>query len=301
MDIFKIAYYEFIRKARNKRFLAMLILFPILLIFILGYSLDSIFDPEFYELDLKVGFIDDGSNVMEKFEQYLKRDEYREFVSVIRFENEEIAQSSLENADIKILFEYNQKLSAEVISDDRGLYGEQSIFLSRIILSDFQSYINIDRITTNGAENINRDRHNFLKEKSLSPLLNIPDAVDYYSIVTILQFLLIGTFLGYDLKIRNKESDLEIRLRSLPFRRWRITVGMIIGNILLLFATSLIVVLFSYYVYRANWNGNWLIISVTLLLFSAVSVGIGLLLGSLTNNTVRGYSFLFIIVILYIT
>jgi ABC-type transport system involved in multi-copper enzyme maturation permease subunit len=111
-----------------------------------------------------------------------------------------------------------------------------------------------------------------------------PRAIDYYSVLTLLQILIFGAFFGISIVAEDRNSDMHIRMGSLPASRLSIFIGKVTASTLYLLMTSTVTILFSIFVYHANWNGNWAIIAITLILFCLFAVGLGLLIGLLTPS-----------------
>ena len=128
----------------------------------------------------------------------------------------------------------------------------------------------------------------FIKNNALERLTprntSLPTSTDYYSVLTLLQVLMMGCILGSLIIHRDDNSNIHIRLYALPTSKWTVIWGKVIGTSLFLFISCIVTVLFSKYVYNANWNGNLLIIGITLLVFCAISIGIGIAVGAFTKG-----------------
>jgi ABC-2 type transport system permease protein len=69
-------------------------------------------------------------------------------------------------------------------------------------------------------------------------------------------------------------------------------MGKMLGNVGILFIFALFIVLFTKFVYGANWNGSWWVILTSILLYIVIAIGFGLCIAYLTRNT--GVSSIFV-------
>lgn len=137
-----------------------------------------------------------------------------------------------------------------------------------------------DVMNTLSVESINQtiERIHYTSNETM------PSMIDYYSVMTLLQMLIIGAIFGVNIMHKSAKSDLQIRYQSLPISRWSLHMGQVTGSVIYLFILSTAILLFTKYVYGANWDGNFLIIAATMLVFCAIAIGMGLLIGNFVKS-----------------
>ncbi len=112
----------------------------------------------------------------------------------------------------------------------------------------------------------------------------LPRAIDYYSVLTLLMVVSEGAILGIFIVSKNPGSNIQIRLYSLPTSQWTIICGNILGSSMFLFLSCIVTVIFTKFVYGANWDGNIALIGVALLIFSFLCIGMGVMLHLFINS-----------------
>jgi len=113
---------------------------------------------------------------------------------------------------------------------------------------------------------------------------SVPRAIDYYAVQTLLQVMLVGGWYGIGSVQDDTQYNTSTRLHAAPLHRLANYGGKILANISVISIQACIVVLFSKYVYSANWNGDLLVIVPSLFLFASITVALGLLLGNLIKD-----------------
>lgn len=113
----------------------------------------------------------------------------------------------------------------------------------------------------------------------------VPMGVDYYAIVTLLQTLVFGGLVGVYAVLEDYEKNTILRLKSAPISANCIFFARILANTVYLTSICLIIAAFTSVLYGANWKGNWVIIIVIIVLFSAVVNGLGMISAAITRSS----------------
>lgn len=315
MKIFYIAYYEFLKKIRDPKFLIIMILAPIILIFILGNTLNTVLIPDDQVEVITAGYLNnDNGIVSQSFDDFLYSDSINKLLLIEQYKSLEEVQKDLEREKIDIAI-YLQKGLSDSIEDGEQvniiLFGDRNVGLVNGLINSFVSDFNLNKTLNDNGSAIALDRDissewikkeaSNLERISFSTQERLADAIDIYSVVSMLQFLLIGSFLGLLIVKDNNQPDLRIRLKTIAIKEWQLLFAQVIGNSFFIFISGIIVILFSKYVYNAYWDGNWYIILITVLFFSIFSVLLGLLVGRISNRFTTGQGILIVLMLLFTT
>lgn len=301
MKILWSAYYEFIKNIRDIRILIALILFPISIIILLGTAFDGNLTEDFKDR-IKTGYVVlDKGQVGKGIEQFLKSDDINKIIYTVSYSTEAGAIEAIDKGEIEnyvvIPGDTSGKLQNKQSAEMR-IEGKKNIELLKTILNSYIYRNNALSIAIElSGNNIDIQKPSEMSEtfERITPVdSKLPEAIDYYSILTLLQVMLMGSILGIIVVSRNQQSNIHIRLYALPTSKWTILSGKVLGTSMFLFISCIITVVFTKFVYHANWDGNLLIIGSVLMVFSFISIGIGIMVYSLTNSIVPslGVSFL---------
>ncbi len=301
MKVLWSAYYEFIKNIRDIRILIALILFPISVIILLGTAFDGNLTENF-ENRVKAGYvIMDNGQVGKGVEQFLKTDAINKIIDPVSYSTEAEAIEAIDKGKIDNYVVIPEDTSGKLQnkqSAEMRIEGKKNIELVKTILNSYIYRNNALSVAIElSGNNIDIQKPSEISEtfERITPAdSKLPEAIDYYSILTLLQVMLMGSILGIIVVSRNQESNIHIRLYALPTSKWTILSGKVLGTSMFLFISCIITVVFTKFVYHADWDGNLLIIGSVLMVFSFISIGLGIMVYSLTNSIVPslGVSFL---------
>lgn len=287
MKVFSVIYYELIRNIRDLRVLIGLLVMPILMILILGTALDGQLSPD-VDHRIKTGYVNLDDGVMGKgIDDLFKSDEIEKMVEVKSFNTREEASDALSRGEIENWFVIPQsasKLYQEGKAFEISVQGQKNVDFTQSILNGFISMYNAQTalIKVTGKPGLPKETDSI--ERVAANNHKLPKTIDYYSVLTLLQTLMLGAILGSFIVYKNPASNMHIRLGILPTSKWTIIGGRVVGSSLFLFISCIVTILFTKFVYKANWDGNLLVIGMTMLIFCIISVGMGILVSTFVNN-----------------
>ncbi len=291
MKVLWSAYYEFVKNLRDIRVLIALIACPISIILLLGEAFDGKLAEDFKNR-IQTGYVIlDSGEFGKSIDNFIKTDEIKKLINAEKYNTEDEAAKASEAGKIENYFIVREDTSNKIIEGKPVLIeieGKKNIELVQTILEGYVSKNNAYM----AALSISEDKFNMAEgSKSgdhfqrIPPLSGkLPKAVDYYSVLTLLQVMTIGAILGIIIVSKNQESNIHIRLYSLPVSKWTVLSGKIIGSSLMLFFSCIVTMIFTKYVYGANWDGNLVLVSATLLVFSFLCIGAGILIHSFIKS-----------------
>lgn len=284
MKVLIAAYYEFIKNLRDIRMLVIFIVFPVITIFILGTVIQSAFSDDIIK-KIPVGYVNEDTGVIGKqFDKFLDNEEINKRLEISEYSDSDDGHKALKEGKIDTLIYLSKDLSQSFGKDSKTsiqLYGNKNIeFVENLVRGFTSSYNAVDAVITAGGN----PSAGSLTESSLKRIFygknsEAPRAIDYYSVLSLLQMLVIGAIFGVFIITKNQGSDIHIRMHTLPVNRWTLILGRIIGSVVYLTLSSAITIAVTKILYNADWNGNPLIIVSAIIVFCCITVGIGILIG----------------------
>ncbi|MHB8065924.1 MAG: ABC transporter permease [Ruminiclostridium sp.] len=301
MKVLWSAYYEFIKNIRDVRVLIALVAFPICCILMLGTVFDGKLSEDFKD-KITVGYVIlDGGEVGEGFETLINAPEVSKIIAAKQYGTENAAKEDIEMGKIDNFFVVPEDTTNKLHNGETvavNIQGKKNIELIQSLLQGYVSKSNAYSTAINIIKTPIVEKSAKYFER-VSPLdKRLPTAIDFYSVLMLLQMMSLASILGIFIVSRNKESNIHIRLYALPISKWTVIYGRVIGSSLYLFISCIVTVVFTKYVYNANWDGNMILMGTTLMAFSFFCIGIGILLGLLTKSMASaiGTSFLIMFV-----
>lgn len=282
MKIIVTAYYEFIKNLRDIKMLACLLVFPILITFLLGNALGGYLSKDSPD-KIPVGYVNmDRGTLGDEFNKFLQNEEIKKRLQITNFDNRGEAQAAVEGSRVDSVI-YIPSSGGERVTIE--LFGKKNVEFVEGITRSFVSTLNsVTAVISSGGIPQAVEEESSLQRMYFTKDASAPKIMDYYAILELLQVLVLGSIFGISIVTRSSESDMHVRVHSLPASRFTLTLGRVLGSSLYLFAISIVVILFTKYVYGVNWNGNQLVILGALLSMSIISVGIGVLVGTLVPS-----------------
>lgn len=289
MKILSIMYYEFLKNAADKRMLMVWLLTPIIMIAILGNAVDNYFTNDLID-KIPIGYISEDKGVIgEAFHAFLENEEIKERLDIISFNDKTVAEKAVGEGRIDALVYLPDRLSIEVGNGNPQsimIFGKKNVeFMEGLVKGFISTYNTISSIIS-----VEGNPVEFGSEKNIERIFystketKTPRSLDYYSVLTLLQVLIMGAILGVYIVSKPDDSDMHIRVHALPINKWTLIGGRILGSVSFLLMISAMVMLVTKYLYKTNWDGNFLIIFGALLVFCTIVVGIGILVGALIRS-----------------
>lgn len=199
-------------------------------------------------------------------------------------------QKALSEGDVNVLIIFLENADKGLQEGRKQvikLYGDVKLAFVDSLLGIYTSSGNaMNALISVGGKPASIKNTSVLKRVSSTKNTPISNAISYYSVLTLLQLLFLGAMLGIAMTSKMPGSDIQIRNHAHPISGLSLIGGRIAGSTIYLLLASSFTILFSKNIYHANWDGNPGIIIGTMLIFCALIVGTGMLIGLL----VRSYS-----------
>lgn len=283
MSIARIIVKEFKQNIRNYKANIIMILFPIVLIAILGAAFSNAFESTADMSSVRVLYTQD----VNKTKPYLTN----AFQSFRDQMTKELGITFDQAADIDAGIESieNYTYCAYIhISDDRQeikLYkNERHTFYAGLVESALNSFAEeygamsvISAFAPSAESSLKETKRSYVTVRGLDEKRK-PGSLDYYTITMVTLFLLYSSITGYFSIRDDMEQMTANRILSAPVKRYELLTGKVLGSILVTVVQGLAVILFSKLILKAYWGED--LLTVALLMFSysimAVSIGVGI-------------------------
>ena len=280
MNIISIIIKELKHSFRDRKSMGMMILFPILLILVLGSAFKSSFASSIDIGTPKVLYSIEGTgDTADSFKtNFIEKGKY--------FKIEFIKIDDMASAKKELIFNQCDAI-IEMKSDNKIEFYKSDIEslkagVAESILSNYIQQFNVieDIIKVNPralSSIINDNNADYSIITSINKSSQ-PSSLDYYTIAEIALIIMYAGMTGLFGIAIEKNSKTRDRILISPVRKYQFLIGKTIGAVLGTILQIAIVVLFSKYVLKANWGSD---IFTVLLIFSsqiimAISIGVGL-------------------------
>lgn len=285
MRIINIMLNEIKMNLRDKTSMIMMVLFPILLITILGFAFSNEFSKDTKVGDMKVIYTDKSSKALSSgFSNFIKNGKSMN----IQFEKINSVNDGVK--DVK-----NAKCDGYILLKGNNimLYKNNKDFLStNIIESILRAFVDrfnsISVIAQNNPTVIQKiasdENYDFTKVVSLNRKSQ-PSSVDYYSVTMLTLIILYGAMSGLYSIGNERTMKTGNRLLCSPTKKYEILTGKLFGNSFAILLQSILVFLFSKYILGANWGTD--LFTIFTIVFSEIlfSMSIGICASLLLKNT----------------
>ncbi|MCY6353721.1 ABC transporter permease [Clostridium sp. ZS2-4] len=279
MKILNIITKEVKQNFRNKRKLAIMILFPIILMVILGTAFSKSMSNDIKLGKIKVLYTVQGEgNIGEAFKGLQK--ELKDYnVSFKETKNIESAKNNVQNSNYScyLLINENNK-DIKIYKNNRYYLGAS--FVEGILNTFVQRYNVINEIKEKKTRFLEKVVKGSDKKYIIVQSLNEkkePRAIDCYGVTMTTLIILYSAFTGAYGMIGEKNRKTEARILAAPVTKKEIFIGKTLGALVVTIFQISIVIIFSKYVIGVNWGNNigMLLLVIGSEIIMAVSMGIG--------------------------
>ena len=278
MKIIYIGFKDLLITLRDKKALALLILMPIALIFVLGLGLNNAFNSstEIEKFDVAISDYDNGQYAKE-FKDFLKSKEIKKIISLKEMK-ESTAKEKVKSGKLPVLLvipkgysesiEKGQKANIEIFKD------AGSEFKGKMVESFVKSYTGAVSsiqcaVDASGKELskyklrgemilpklLETTKTEAYKEKSLTADNNIT-SMQYYSAAMLAMYILFVASMGTTYMIAEREEGTLNKLLSTKVSRRDIILGKSLGTFFIGVFDTVILILFTKYVFNVNWGNS---------------------------------------------
>jgi len=296
MKLLRIIYYSVIKNLRNVNTIILVLCSP-LLILILGSSLANEYAPSNLSRENVAFLNEDRGIVSDQFASFLTDNEISEWLNITNVNDYAAGLNMLNEGTARTFIHIPPTFTASLVSGSGAkinLVSNREHTIVRSIIDNYLHNVNSAYALNLLAGEVNslQSSKNHIRQVAITTDGRIPRAIDYYSVHTLLQFLLFGAILGINTVKEDKEKNTIMRIKSAPVNTSTLLMGRSMANILTLFGATLVIITISKFAFQANWGGNILINLFSLFLFILFANGLGMFVGILFDNTVTAIAVL---------
>jgi ABC-2 type transport system permease protein len=280
MKIFIIALKEIKQNLRDKQGLALMIAFPIFLMWILGTALSSEMDESAYMFDnTKVAYSINGEGQrVEAFEQFLNESE-KLGIKPEKIQDYESGINSDKETEYACYIYFNDSENKiSLYKNER--YISEATFVEVVLQGFVQKYnviAEIAKVNPASVEEVLKgDSKEYAYVKSIDRKKQ-PRAIDYYGITMTTLIIMYGSMYGAGGINGERTRKTGNRILSSPTKRYQFFIGQNIGTFASLIFQLLTVVILSRYVLGVYWGDSPGVVFLIMAseVFMAISLGIG--------------------------
>ncbi|SDY33044.1 ABC transporter permease [Tindallia californiensis] len=292
--------YQFIQNIRDRATYLEMMLLPILLIFILGVSLDGAFQIPPVTDTKAIYLSEDQGPVGEAFEVFMENLEKESFIAV--------KPVSTINEGLKMMKDGEGHgfihLPENILETDTGMiafYGNpQHPLQASLVKNTTKSFINgantVIVMESLGMETILDFQGSNIVERSLNASHERPGAMDYYGVTMLVMFMMYGTSYAVFGMKQSYLGSTGHRIKSTPVSSVEHYLGLLLSNMTTIVLQAILIIGFTYYVYGVNWGNSWLMLVGIILLTALMAVGIGTAVIMITRNETLSGNILMIMI-----
>ncbi len=312
MKLFHIAYYVVLRNFRDRKTLMQMLLFPIILIFILGSALSNSFNFDNIS-KLNVAYLNEDADkgpLSSAFTEFLKND-VKELLEIKEAFSYEDGKQQVQEGKIEAFIYIDKDFTKNMLSGDDiniNVYNSvHSSFRASMVKNIVDSFVDGSNAYTAaarlGGQPQGFERYKNLESTPISAEITRPKSIDYYAVTMLIMAMMFGTMYGGQAVTEDKLRNTYIRLNTAPIKQTELVLGQILGTIVTLFMQALIIIGITKYIYKANWGNNMAFVLFVCFSVIVLAVSLGILVFKLmkTHNAANGLLTLLVNVFTFIS
>lgn len=278
---FNIVKKEVLQNLRDKKAMFWMILFPIIMIFILGNALSSFFGKEDLEIPkTNISYtIDKKSEDTDKLEDFFNDSKEELNINFTKEDNEKEAIENIKRGKLDCYLDIKDGENIIVYSNKIKDFNASLVTnLLDIYMERNNAYKSIKENNPIGLQFVDfNSTPNYVKIKSLNKAAK-PTAKDYYSVTMLTMIVLYGSLTGAMTIIGERARGTMTRVVCSPVNRLKLFLGKLTGAFIVVTLQIAVLFLFTKYIFKANWGDNLtpIILIILSLIFMTISLGMGL-------------------------
>lgn len=290
MIILRIIIKEFIRNIRNFKANIMMVLFPIVLIIILGAAFSGVMDNAINLGDVKVLYAVDAatdSQFAVSFKDFLKQMSDEIGITFEKSSDISAGRSGVENHEYSAFVHItDDPLKINLYKNERADFSAELI--ENALYSYTKTFNAMSAIAVNNAAAFNlpelREYKGYVKIRALDRERQ-PGSTDYYAITMLTMILMYSSLTGFWSVREEMEQKTAARVLCAPVHDYELMAGKVAGCIIVTITQGLTVILFSKLILKAYWGEHILPVAILVLTYSIMTVSFGVAFSYLIKNS----------------
>ena len=291
MGFLTIFFYTIKQNWRDRSTYLEMMLLPIVLIFILGVSLNPGFQTPILDPIRTAVLNEDTGPVGENFNQFLSNEEVKQMLEMIPVTSLEEGLGLVEKGDVHALVHVPPHLFQEGENAIHLTANPQQRLRTSILESVLKSFAQgantVMAMESMGAGGISLQfQQNHIRQRSLAASEVLPSAMDYYAVTMLVMFMMYGTtYAVFGMKECYLGSTGK-RIHIAPISRAQHYLGLVAANLVTVLLQGAIIITFTRMAFQVNWGNNLLLVFFLVLLTGTTAIGLGTAIVMVTREEV---------------
>jgi ABC-2 type transport system permease protein len=274
--------YTLKRQLRDREAMTMLLLFPIVLILILGTALSGVFKPSSIRTTKAVWYNEDRQQTGVMLEEFISSEDMEEYLVTENVSSEKEGREAVSEGKAQAFIHIKEDSSINIYMQSAS---RVELAVIEGIFDSFENSANtIKAMISNGIEIAASEPVTATRQIAVSKDGKLPGSLDYYAVTMLVMTLMYGTLYGGIGVGEVFLEDLGRRLRTTPVNKIVFYSATVTGYMITIFTQGSIIVFFTKFVYGVYWGDNILMILLIILAMSFMSVSLGTLVGMLAKE-----------------
>src|SRR5699024_2887807 len=277
-QMIRLAVKEIKHSARDKKSFIMMILFPLVLMGVLGTALTGAFNTDSSPIDVNVIYETETDGTLPSAFEDFTDDIDNEGIHFQALDPDRDAEKEVDsgkvdgyvyvgNEGMDLYLQYEGSLESNVLKTVLDLFADTYTVANEIIQTTPEK---ADILESPPGDD-------YIDERAINSDQSV-GSMDYYAIVITTMFIFIGAIIASGLIADEHVLNTDIRLMVAPIRKRDILIGKVGGVVGVLGLITLILVLFSIFVYDAYWGEHigWVAVVLFSEVIFAICFGMGI-------------------------
>ncbi|MCX8128728.1 MAG: ABC transporter permease [Clostridia bacterium] len=288
MKLLSVAYYTVLRNIRDWKYLILLVMAPIVTILITGVGTEGV---NLYKLTEKVKiayFSEDTGNFAQEFEDFISSEQVSKSFEVKKADSYQTGMDKVKEGKIEAFIYLDGSFTARIQRGNNAgikIYSANSMSPVKPLVESFINSANtgiaIAKLGKTGNTGVLQSG---IKNMALSSTGTAPRDRDKWTYFNMLIFLFYGAIMSGFAITSEYKNNIHTRLNTAPINPLVSITGKNIGQTVTVFMCAVVIILFTGLVFESDWSGNIGIILLVYLLYSAIAVCLGSILGLLVRK-----------------
>lgn len=302
--IFKLTVLQNLRDTATT--LGQMLVFPILLIFILGMALSQTFEVGNLEAT-RVGYLNqDAGPGGDLVDEFMARPEIKNYLDIQVLSSLPQGLVLVREGEITALIHVPKDYSAKFQAGEGAVIAITGhpgnpfgVSLVETVMESFNSGGNatLAMAAMGNPQPEYSPALGSIEDNPLSASGLRPNAMSYYAVTMLVMITMYGSLYGAGGMREHSRFPVGLRISASPIRPWEQYVGAILGNVGTIFVSSLVIIAFTHFVFQVSWGDNLSLIVLIALLHSILTVGLGCMVALLIREENRASSLLNVFVV----
>lgn len=264
--------------------LGQMLIFPIVLIFILGMALKPLYGVDKLP-PTQVGYLNEDSGFLAgQVEEFVTSSEIGAYLVVQKLESTSQGDELLREGDISAMIHIPPDYSARALAGEKAeisILGHPGrpfeVSLVETVMEAFTYGGNaLQALAAMGDPAPQyRPALGSIDDEPLAADGLKPNAMAYYAVTMLVMIGMYGTMYGAFGMSENTRQPVGLRVKASPIRTGELYTGVVLANVATIFTGSLVIMAFTHFFYGVNWGSNLPLVLLIAFLNALLTIGLG--------------------------